>query len=146
MTGSSLIEHADALDWLGRQEPGKARAVIFDAPYSRGAPMRGRPDGMAGQIAAPFSFMHRTLSLCARAVMPRGIVVIFGDFQLLPDLEHICSITGLREQAHFTWIRSRPAARGLHRRHGPGGEDGARGRSQHGVYRQPQGRHHLAVR
>ncbi len=52
MTGSDRIEHADALQWLQQQEPGAARAVIFDPPYSRGGPMRGREDGMAGQVAA----------------------------------------------------------------------------------------------
>ena len=26
----SPIEHADALDWLASQEPGAARAIIFD--------------------------------------------------------------------------------------------------------------------
>jgi hypothetical protein len=102
------IEHADALDWLARQEPGSARAVIYDPPYSRGSPMRGRADGMAGQVAGPFGFMHRTLELCARAVLPHGIVVVFGDAALMRDLEYICSVSGLREQSHFTWIRSRP--------------------------------------
>lgn len=113
MTGA--ITHADALDWLPRQEPGAARAIVFDPPYSRGGPMRGRPDGMAGQVAGPFSFMHRALELCARAVMPHGIVVCFGDWELLPDLEYTCSITGLREQAHLVWTRSRPGGGWLFR-------------------------------
>lgn len=51
---------------------GAARAVIYDPPYSRYSPMRGRGDGTAGSVAAPFSFMHRTMSLAARAVQPRG--------------------------------------------------------------------------
>ncbi len=46
--------------------------------------MRGREDGAAGSVAAPFSFLHRIILLCARAVMPRGIVVCFGDWKLLP--------------------------------------------------------------
>jgi DNA modification methylase len=109
------IEHADALDWLPRQEPGAARAIVYDPPYSRYSPMRGREDGAAGSVAAPFKFMHQTLGLCARAVQPKGIVICFGDFELLPDLKYICSITGLREQQHLIWVRSRPGGGGLFR-------------------------------
>ena len=114
MTTSQIVL-ADALDWLREQPPGAARAIVWDPPYSRGGPMRGRPDGMAGQVAAPWKFMHQTLSLCAKAVMPHGLVICFGDYELLPDLEYLCSITGLREQAHFTWIRSRPGGGWLFR-------------------------------
>jgi hypothetical protein len=62
------IEHADALDWLARQEPGTATAIVFDPPYSRYSPMRGREDGAAGSVSAPFSFMHRVMGPCARTV------------------------------------------------------------------------------
>ena len=31
-----VVEHADALDWLARQQPGAARAIIYYPPYSRG--------------------------------------------------------------------------------------------------------------
>ena len=109
------IVHADALDWLAQQAPGSARAIICDPPYSRYSPMRGREDGAAGSVAAPFSFLHRTMQLCARAVMPKGIVVCFSDFELLPDLRYICSVTGLREQQHLIWTRSRPGGGGLFR-------------------------------
>jgi hypothetical protein len=34
-TPDSVIEHADALDWLAQQPPGEARAVVMDPPYSR---------------------------------------------------------------------------------------------------------------
>lgn len=112
---SGLIEHADALDWLGRREPGAARAIIYDPPYSRYSPMRGREDGAAGKVAAPFKFMHQTMALCARAVMPKGIVMVFCDWELLPDIAYIASISGLREQAHLAWIRSRPGGGGLFR-------------------------------
>ncbi len=44
-----VIEHADALDWLARQEPGAATAIIYDPPYSVGTPVRGREDGAAGK-------------------------------------------------------------------------------------------------
>jgi len=111
----SRIEHADALTWLAAQEPGSAQVIVYDPPYSRWGPMRGKEDGAAGSVAAPFSFLHRTLSLCAPLlVMPRkpyhredpvGVVVAFGDFELLPDLRYTCSITGLREQRHLLWVR-----------------------------------------
>jgi adenine-specific DNA-methyltransferase len=110
-----LIEHADALDWLAVREPDSATAVVVDPPYSRHSPMRGREDGAAGSVSAPFSFMHRTMGLCARAVQPKGIVIVFGDWKLLPDLEYLCSVTGLREQQHLAWIRSRPGGGGLFR-------------------------------
>jgi hypothetical protein len=74
---ASAIEHADALDWLARQEPGTATATLFDPPCSRYSPMRGREDGAAGSVAAPFSSMHRTMRLCATVVRPKGIVIIF---------------------------------------------------------------------
>jgi hypothetical protein len=112
---SGLIEHADALAWLARQEPGSAKVIVWDPPYSRYKPMRGREDGAAGSIYAPFSFMHRTLEMCARVVQPKGIVICFGDWELLGDLSYLCSITGLREHAHLAWCRSRPGGGGLFR-------------------------------
>jgi hypothetical protein len=30
----SVIEHADALDWLADQEPGSATAIVYDPPYA----------------------------------------------------------------------------------------------------------------
>jgi hypothetical protein len=45
--------------------------------------------------------MHQTMALCARAVMLKGIVMIFCDWELLPDIAYIASISGLREQAHL---------------------------------------------
>jgi hypothetical protein len=74
--------------------------------------MRGREDGAAGSVSAPFSFMHKVMQLCARAVMPKGIVIIFCDWKLLPDMEYICSISGLREHQHLAWCRSRPGGAG----------------------------------
>jgi len=49
----SVIEHADALDWLAAREPGAATAIIFDPPYAVGTPVRGREDGAAGRTARP---------------------------------------------------------------------------------------------
>jgi site-specific DNA-methyltransferase (adenine-specific) len=112
---SVRIERADALAWLARRAPDSAKVIVWDPPYSRYKPMRGREDGAAGSISAPFKFMHQILELCARAVQPKGIVICFGDWELLPDLEYLCSITGLREHAHLAWIRSRPGGGGMFR-------------------------------
>ena len=111
----SLIEHADALDWLPLQEPGSVAACIYDPPYSRHSPMRGREDGAAGSVSAPFKFMHQTMLLCARAVRAKGIVMIFCDWELLPDIKYIASVSGLREQTHVAWCRTRPGGGGLFR-------------------------------
>jgi hypothetical protein len=112
---NSVIERADALDWLAQQPPGEARAVVMDPPYSRYSPMRGREDGAAGSVSAPFSFMHRVMGLCTRVVQPKGIVIIFCDWKLLPDISYIASVSGLREHSHLAWIRSRPGGGGLFR-------------------------------
>ncbi len=86
MTGSHLIEHADALSWLATQEPGTAAAVIYDPPYAVGTPVRGREDGAAGSVFGPLSFLSRTMALCARALHPGGIVVIFTDYKRMADM------------------------------------------------------------
>jgi hypothetical protein len=39
--------------------------------------MRGREDGAAGSVSGPFSFMHWTMEPCARAVLPKGVVIVF---------------------------------------------------------------------
>ena len=52
------IEHADALDWLAARDPGAATAVIYDPPYGVGSPVRGREDGAAGAVFAPFGFLY----------------------------------------------------------------------------------------
>jgi DNA modification methylase len=112
---SSLIEHADGVEWLSSQAPGSARVVVFDPPYSRFSPMRGREDGAAGSVARPFTFLYKALSACARVIEPKGIVICFADWELLGDLEEMASMTGLREQAHLAWIRSRPGGGGMFR-------------------------------
>ena len=43
----SVIEHADAIDWLAAREPGAAAAVIFDPPYAVGT------RSAAGRTAPP---------------------------------------------------------------------------------------------
>lgn len=40
--------------------------------------MRGRKTGrQAAARARPFSFMHWTMEPCARALLPKGIVIVF---------------------------------------------------------------------
>jgi DNA modification methylase len=109
------IEHADALDWLAGQEPGAATVVIFDPPYAVGTPVRGREDGAAGSVSGPLSFMQRTMALCARALRPGGIVVIFGDYKRLPDLMYAATTSGLRLSGCVAWVRTRPGTGGLFR-------------------------------
>ena len=120
---SGRIEHADALKWLERQEPGSARVVCFDPPYARGTPMRGREDGMAGSVYEPFEFLHDALMLSARALLapsgpkqrtefgqlgPYGIVICFCDWELLLTLGRLTSMSGLRQRTHMAWIQDRP--------------------------------------
>jgi DNA modification methylase len=114
-TAGSAIEHADALSWLEAQEPGAATAVIYDPPYAVGTPVRGREDGAAGSVSGPLSFMQRTMSLCARALRPGGIVVIFGDYKRLPDLMYAATTSGLRLSGCVAWVRTRPGTGGLYR-------------------------------
>jgi DNA modification methylase len=113
-----VIEHADALQWLAEIEPGCATAVVFDPPYAVGTPVRGREDGAAGSVSGPLSFMQRTLSLCARALRPGGIVVIFGDYKRLPDLMYGASTSGLRLSGCVAWVRPGPAPEGCSARAG----------------------------
>jgi DNA modification methylase len=112
-TTSSVIEHADAVDWLAAQEPGAATAVIFDPPYAVGTPVRGREDGAAGSVFGPLSFLSQTMSLCTRALRPGGIAVIFTDWRRLPDMGYIASTVGLRPATCVAWVRNRPGTGGL---------------------------------
>jgi DNA modification methylase len=112
---STLIEHADALSWLETQVPSSATVVFYDPPYAVGTPVRGREDGAAGSVFGPLSFLSRTLSLCARALRPGGIVMIFTDYKRMSDMGYIASTVGLRPAACVAWVRSRPGTGGLFR-------------------------------
>ena len=94
--GDSLIEHADALQWLQAQPDGQATAIIYDPPYAVGTPVRGREDGAAGSVFGPLSFMSRTLGRCAELLRPGGIAMMFADWRRMPDLAYIASTVGLR--------------------------------------------------
>ena len=103
---SGRIEHADALEFLARQPEGGARMVVFDPPFSRNKPPRGKWDGMGGSVYGPFEFMHRAMLASSRALMRGGILIAFCDWELLTDLGYIASISGLRNRTHFVWCSS----------------------------------------
>jgi hypothetical protein len=88
-----------------------ARAVIYDPPYIRYSPMRGQGPGRPGSIAAPISFMHRTMRLYAQAVQLKGIVMIFCDGEPLGVIAYTASIAGLRERAAAPGLVPVPARR-----------------------------------
>ncbi len=52
------------------------------------------------------------MELSARAVMPGGIVIIFGDWRRMPDLGEVACMTGLRPAAMVAWVRTRPGTGG----------------------------------
>ena len=115
MTGSGRVELADAREWLRRQDPGRARAIVFDPPYAVGTPVRGREDGAAGSVFSPFGFLHETLLASAWALMPGGIVIIFSDWRRMADMGYIASMSGLRPSGCVAWVRQRPGTGGLFR-------------------------------
>jgi hypothetical protein len=78
-----------------------------------GSPVRGREDGAAGSVFGPLSFLSRTMSLCARALRPGGIVIIFTDYKRMADMGYIASTVGLRPAACVAWVRNRPGTGGL---------------------------------
>ena len=104
------VARDDALAWLLEQEPGSAKVICFDPPYSRSTPVRGRDDGAAGRVFGPFSFLHKTLTAAARLLRPDGVALLFGDAQLLPDLAYIASTCGLHYYTKFYWDRGRPGS------------------------------------
>jgi DNA modification methylase len=110
---SDRIEHADALDFLARQEPRSARVVCFDPPYAVGTPVRGREDGAAASVFGPLSFLHRTLTLSARALVPGGILIAFTDVRRMADTGYVATTAGLRLATCVAWVRTRPGTGGL---------------------------------
>lgn len=109
------IELADALPWLAARDSSSAQLVVFDPPYAVGMPVRGREDGAAGSVFAPFGFMHKALREVARVLVPGGIGVMFADWKRMPDLLYMASISGLRPSTCIAWVRKRPGTGGLFR-------------------------------
>ena len=110
-----MIEHDDALVWLRARADGAATRVVFDPPYAVGTPVRGKEDGAAGSVFAPFAFMHRAFTECARILRPGGVVMIFADWRRMMDLGYLASISGLRPTTCVAWVRNRPGTGGLFR-------------------------------
>ena len=107
------IVRAEARTWLAEQEPGTATAVVVDPPYAVGTPVRGREDGAAGSVFAPFGFLFEVMELTARALKPGGIAIIFSDWRRMHDMGQIASMTGLRPATCVAWVRTRPGTGGL---------------------------------
>jgi len=101
------VGHDDALAWLGEQEPGSAKVICLDPPYSRSTPVRGKDDGPAGRVFGPFTFLHKILTASARLLRQDGVALLFGDAQLLPDLAYIASTCGLHYYTKFYWDRDK---------------------------------------
>lgn len=114
-TTDTAIAHADALTWLAGIEAETVKLVVFDPPYAVGTPVRGREDGAAGSVFAPFMFMHRAMTECARVLVPGGAVMIFADWKRVPDIGYMASVSGLRASACVAWVRNRPGTGGLFR-------------------------------
>jgi site-specific DNA-methyltransferase (adenine-specific) len=108
-------DFADAQQWLAGRESESAKLIVYDPPYAVGTPVRGKEDGAAGSVFGPFSFLSRTLSECARLLVPGGIVMIFADWRRMPDLGYIASTVGLRTATCVAWVRNRPGTGGLFR-------------------------------
>jgi DNA modification methylase len=64
-------------------------------------------------VFGPLSFLSATMSLCARALRPGGIVIVFTDWRRLPDMGYIASTVGLRPATCVAWVRNRPGTGGL---------------------------------
>jgi DNA modification methylase len=111
----SGAEFADAQQWLAKQPGGAAKVIVYDPPYAVGTPVRGREDGAAGSVFGPFSFLSKTLSECARLLVPGGVVMVFADWRRMPDLGYIASTVGLRPSTCVAWVRNRPGTGGLFR-------------------------------
>lgn len=105
--------HADARFWLAGKAGADAAAIVFDPPYAVGSPVRGREDGAAGSVFAPFGFLHETLRAAKHALREGGVVIIFADWRRMPDMGYLCSTVGLRPSTCVAWIRRRPGTGGL---------------------------------
>jgi adenine-specific DNA-methyltransferase len=105
----------DALDVLPGLDAGSAALVVYDPPYAVGSPVRGREDGAAGSVFAPFAFLNRTLAETRRILRPGGIAMIFADWRRMPDLAYMATTNGLRASTCIAWVRKRPGTGGLFR-------------------------------
>lgn len=115
MGGESTLYRGDCLDILPTLEAGSASLVVYDPPYAVGSPVRGREDGAAGSVFAPFAFLNRSLAEVARVLRPGGIAMMFADWRRMPDLAYMATTNGLRASTCIAWTRKRPGTGGLFR-------------------------------
>ncbi len=108
-------EWADARQWLSERESNSAKLIVYDPPYAVGTPVRGKEDGAAGSVFGPLSFLSRTLSECARVLVPGGVVMVFADWRRMHDLGYVASTVGLRPATCIAWVRNRPGTGGMFR-------------------------------
>ena len=108
--GSTL---ADARLWLAARRGADAAVVVFDPPYAVGTPVRGKDDGAAGSVFAPFGFLHETLRASRDAVRDGGVVLVFADWRRMADIGYLCSTVGLRPSTCVAWVRKRPGTGGI---------------------------------
>lgn len=104
---------ADAKEWLKEREGVGASVVVYDPPYAVGTPVRGKEDGAAGSVFAPFGFLHETLRSARAALREGGIVLVFADWRRMADMGYLCSTVGLRPSTCVAWVRTRPGTGGL---------------------------------
>jgi site-specific DNA-methyltransferase (adenine-specific) len=111
-SGSAL---ADARAWLASLSGSDAAVVVYDPPYAVGTPVRGREDGAAGSVFAPFGFLHETLRAARATLRDGGVVLIFADWRRMADMGYMCSTVGLRPSTCIAWTRKRPGTGGIMR-------------------------------
>jgi len=109
------VDLADAQHWLQQREGIGAQAVIYDPPYAVGTPVRGREDGSAGSVYAPFGFLHETLRASRNTLKPGGVVFVFSDWRRMHDMAYMASTVGLRPSTMVAWVRTRPGTGGMFR-------------------------------
>lgn len=111
--GAPPIDLNDARQWLAARAGADAAVVVYDPPYAVGTPVRGKDDGAAGSVFAPFGFLHETLRASRDALRDGGVVLVFADWRRMADMGYLCSTVGLRPSTCVAWVRKRPGTGGL---------------------------------
>jgi site-specific DNA-methyltransferase (adenine-specific) len=55
------------------------------------------------------------MALCARALRPGGIAIVFCDHRRIPDLMYAATTSGLRYAATVAWVHNQPSTGGIFR-------------------------------
>ena len=108
-----IVKQDDARQWLAARAGVGAAVVVYDPPYAVGTPVRGKDDGAAGSVFAPFGFLHETLRAAKEALRDGGVVLVFADWRRMADMGYLCSTVGLRPSTCVAWVRKRPGTGGL---------------------------------